>query len=232
MDRKRELKQKLFRVVANQTGKLFNENVLTIVWARRFAAYKRANLLLADYNRFLRIAQNPKYPIQVIWAGKPYPEDFGAINIFNEIFWKTKELPNCTMVTGYELWLSGHLKKGSDVWLNNPRLYHEASGTSGMTAAMNASVNLSIPDGWIPEFAKHGKNSFIIQPANDLLTEASKEKIEAQHLLDVLENEIIPTYYDRPKDWTQLVKNSMTDVLPFFDSGRMADEYYEKLYNY
>jgi starch phosphorylase len=101
-----------------------------------------------------------------------------------------------------------------------------------MTAAMNASVNLSIPDGWIPEFAKHGKNSFIIQPANDLLTEASKEKIEAQHLLDVLENEIIPTYYDRPKDWTQLVKNSMTDVLPFFDSGRMADEYYEKLYNY
>jgi glycogen phosphorylase len=232
MERKKDLKHKLFRVVANQTGKLFDENVLTIVWARRFAAYKRANLLLSDFNRFLKIAQNPKYPIQVIWAGKPYPEDFGAINIFNEIYWKTKDLPNCTVVTGYELWLSGHLKKGSDVWLNNPRLYHEASGTSGMTAAMNASVNLSIPDGWIPEFSKHGKNSFIIQPANDLLTDSSKEKIEAQHLLDVLENEIIPLYYDKPKAWTTLVKSSMRDVLPFFDSGRMADEYYEKLYKF
>ena len=230
--RKKELKKKLFRVVANQTGKLFNENVLTIVWARRFAAYKRANLLLSDFNRFLRIAQSTKYPVQFIWAGKPYPEDYGAINIFNEIYWKTKDLPNCTVVTGYELWLSGHLKKGSDVWLNNPRLYHEASGTSGMTAAMNASVNFSIPDGWIPEFAKHGKNSFIIQPANDLLTETSKEKIEAQHLLDVLEKEIIPTYYDRPKDWTNIVKTSMQQVLPFFDSGRMADEYYEKLYKF
>ncbi len=98
--RKKELKHKLFRVVANQTGKLFDENILTIVWARRFAGYKRANLLLSDFNRFLKTAQNSKYPIQVIWAGKPYPEDFGAINIFNEIYWKTKDLPNCTVVTG------------------------------------------------------------------------------------------------------------------------------------
>jgi starch phosphorylase len=229
--RKKELKYKLFRTVANQTGKLFDENVLTIVWSRRFAGYKRANLLLSDYNRFLRLVQNQKYPIQIIWAGKPYPEDFAAINIFNEIYWKTKDLPNCTVVTGYELWLSAHLKKGSDIWLNNPRLYHEASGTSGMTAAMNASVNLSIPDGWVPEFAKHGKNSFVIQPANDLLTPESKDKIEAQTLFDVLENEIIPMYYDKPDQWLKVVKASMTDVLPFFDSGRMADEYYTQLYN-
>lgn len=228
--RKKELKYKLFRTVANQTGKLFNENVLTIVWARRFAAYKRANLLLTDYNRFLRIAQNTKYPVQIIWAGKPYPEDYGAINIFNEIYWKTKDLPNCTVVTGYELWLSGHLKKGSDLWLNNPRLYHEASGTSGMTAAMNASVNLSIPDGWVPEFAKHGKNSFIIDTANDQLTQESKDKIEAQALLDLLENEIIPLYYEDPEKWQSIVKSSMKDVVPYFDSGRMADEYYTKLY--
>jgi len=228
--RKKELKFKLFRTVANQTGKLFDENVLTIVWSRRFAGYKRANLLLADYNRFLRIVQNTKYPVQIIWAGKPYPEDFAAINIFNEIYWKTKDLPNCTVVTGYELWMSGHLKKGSDIWLNNPRLYHEASGTSGMTAAMNASVNLSIPDGWVPEFAKHGKNSFIIQPANDLLTAESKDKIEEQTLLDLLEKEIIPLYYDKPDQWLKIVKASMTDVLPEFDSGRMADEYYSKLY--
>jgi starch phosphorylase len=230
MKRKKELKEKLFRVVANQTGKLFDENKLTIVWARRFATYKRANLILKDYDRFLKIATNKEYPIQIIWAGKPYPEDFEAINVFNEIYWRTKELPNCTVVTGYELWLSGHLKKGSDIWLNNPKLYHEASGTSGMTAAMNASVNFSIPDGWVPEFAKHGKNSFLIGTAKDSLSQEEKDEIEADDLLDILENEIIPTYYDSPDKWMKIIKQSMKDVQPFFDSGRMAEEYYEKLY--
>lgn len=228
--RKKELKAKLFRVVANQTGKLFDENVLTIVWARRFAAYKRANLLLSDFERFLKIATDKKRPVQFIWAGKPYPEDFNAINIFNEIYWKTKDLPNCTVVTGYELWISGHLKKGSDVWLNNPKLYHEASGTSGMTAAMNGSINLSIPDGWVPEFSKHKKNSFVIQPAADTLSQDEKDEIEGNRLLDLVEHEIIPMYYDDPNEWVKIMKASMTDVLPFFDSGRMADEYYTRMY--
>jgi glycogen phosphorylase len=228
--RKKELKKKLFRTIANQTGKLFNENVLTIVWARRFAGYKRANMLMFDYERFLRIVKNTDYPVQIIWAGKPYPEDFAAINIFNEIYWKTKDLPNCTILTGYELWLSGHLKKGSDIWLNNPRLYREASGTSGMTAAMNASVNLSIPDGWVPEFARHGKNAFLIQTADDALPQEAKDKEEANNLLNVLENEIIPMYYDNQAKWQRVVKASMKDVLPAFDSGRMAKEYYERLY--
>jgi glycogen phosphorylase len=232
IDRKKDLKHKLFRLVANQTGKLFNENILTVVWARRFAGYKRANLIMADFNRFLKIVKNKKYPIQFIWAGKPYPEDFGAINIFNEIYWKTKDIPNCTVVTGYELWLSGHLKKGSDVWLNNPRLYHEASGTSGMTAAMNASINCSIPDGWVPEFSKHGHNSFVIQTADDSLPGDERDKIEAQNLLDLLENEVIPTYYDDPSKWIEITKNSMREVLPFFDAGRMAAEYYEKMYHF
>ncbi|HLZ17107.1 MAG TPA: alpha-glucan family phosphorylase [Cyclobacteriaceae bacterium] len=228
--RKKELKYKLFRVVANQTGKLFDPNVLTIVWARRFAGYKRANLLLSDYERFLKMVKNEKYPLQIIWAGKPYPEDYAAINIFNEIYWKTKDVPTCTVLTGYELWLSGHLKKGSDVWLNNPRLYHEASGTSGMTAAMNASLNLSIPDGWVPEFAKHGKNSFLIETAKDSLSQEEKDKFEARKLYEVLENELIPMYYESPAKWMKMVKTSMKDVLPYFDSGRMADEYYKKMY--
>ena len=230
VERKKELKRKLFRVVANQTGKLFDENLLTIVWARRFAAYKRANLLLSDFNRFLKLAVSKERPIQIIWAGKPYPEDYNAINIFNEIYWKTKDLPNCAVVTGYELWLSGHLKKGSDIWLNNPRLYHEASGTSGMTAAMNASVNLSIPDGWVPEFAKHGKNSFIIAPADDSLSPEARDKIEAKNLLSLLETEIIPMYYTKPEKWLSIVKAGMNDVVPAFDSGRMARDYYEELY--
>jgi starch phosphorylase len=228
--RKKELKYRLFRTVANQTGKLFNENVLTFVWARRFAGYKRANLLLADFDRFVRMSRNKKYPIQVIWAGKPYPEDFSAINIFNEIYWKTKELPNCTVVTGYELWLSGYLKKGSDVWLNNPRLYHEASGTSGMTAAMNGTINLSIPDGWVPEFAQHGVNSFVI-PSGTGNSQEEIDKAEAKNLLDLLEKEIIPMYYDRPDQWLEIVRNSMSGVVPEFDSGRMVNEYYEKMYS-
>lgn len=229
--RKKELKTKLFRIVANQTGKLFDPNVFTIVWARRFAAYKRANLLLADFERFKKLATNTKYPIQIIWAGKPYPEDYNAINIFNDIYWKTKSLPNCTVLTGYELWLSGHLKKGSDVWLNNPRLYHEASGTSGMTAAMNASVNVSIPDGWVPEFADHGKNSFIINTADEKLSVEERDRVEADNLLTLLEKEVIPTYYDSPEKWNKIVKKAMKDVSPFFESGRMAQEYYDKMYN-
>lgn len=228
--RKQELKRQLFNVIADQTGKLLDENILTVVWARRFAGYKRANLLLLDFNRFMKLVENSQYPIQIIWAGKPYPEDFEAINIFNEIFWKTKELPNCTVLTGYELGLSALLKKGSDIWLNNPRLYREASGTSGMTAAMNASVNLSIPDGWVPEFAKHGKNSFIIKTVEDSLPQETKDKAESANLLSVLENEILPLYYDKPAQWIKIVKASMKDVLPEFDSGRMADEYFSKLY--
>jgi len=228
--RKKYLKYKLFRVVANQTGKLFDPNVLTLVWARRFAQYKRANLLLSDFDRFLRIVNNKEFPIQMIWAGKPYPEDYSAINIFNEIYWKTKILPNCTVLTGYELWLSAHLKKGSDLWLNNPRMYHEASGTSGMTAAMNGSINLSIPDGWVPEFSKHGKNAFIIPAADDSLSVEEKDRQEATSLFDLLENEIIPMYYKSPSKWSKIVKAGMTDVVPFFDGGRMAREYYEQMY--
>jgi glycogen phosphorylase len=229
-ERKKEMKKELFREVANQTGKIFDENVLTIVWARRYAAYKRANLLIRDFERFEKLVTNSKYPIQVIWAGKPYPEDYGAIGIFNDIYWKIKDLPNCTILTGYEMELSALLKKGSDLWLNTPKMFREASGTSGMTAAMNGSINLSIPDGWIPEFSKHGKNCFIITPAD---TENSDEQdtIENNTLLNLLEKEIAPLYYNNPRAWTAIVKQSMEDILPEFDSNRMAREYYEKMYS-
>ena len=117
------------------------------------------------------------------------------------------------------------------MWLNNPRLYHEASGTSGMTAAMNASVNVSIPDGWVPEFADHGKNSFIIGTADEKLSVEERDRVEADFLLTLLEKEVIPTYYDAPEKWNKIVKKAMKDVSPFFESGRMAQEYYEKMYN-
>lgn len=228
--RKRELKRELLNVVADQTGKLFDENVMTIVWARRFASYKRANLLLLDFERFAKLANNKKYPVQIIWAGKPYPEDYHAIHLFNEIYWKTKSFANCAVLTGYEMKLSGLLKKGSDGWLNTPRIYHEASGTSGMTAAMNGSVNISIPDGWVPEFAKHGKNSFVITPAKASLDDAERDRIENHNLLTLLEKEILPAFYGNPKKWLNIMKNAMDDVLPYFDSNRLAKEYYEDLY--
>ena len=231
MARKKELKRQLFKVVADQAGKIFDENVLTLVWARRYAGYKRADMIASDAERFLKIVKDTNYPIQIIWAGKPYPEDYSAIDTFNNLYWKTLPLANCAILTGYELGLSAILKKGSDVWLNNPRLYREASGTSGMTAAMNGSINFSIPDGWIPEFAKDGENSFIIPPADRSLRVHEQDEIECQSLLNILENDILPTYYDKPKKWAQIMMNGMRDVSPEFDSDRMAAEYYTAMFN-
>lgn len=228
--RKRSLKAQLFDFVADQTGKKFSEDVLTIVWARRFAEYKRANLLLADFDRFLKIINHSEFPVQIIWAGKPYPEDQHSISIFNDIHWKVKDLANCTILTGYELKLSALLKRGSDVWLNNPRLYREASGTSGMTAAMNGSINFSIPDGWVPEFAVNGSNSFSILPADRSLSVEEQDKLEANRLYEILEQEIIPKYYKDPQGWIKMMLRSWKDVVAHFDSNRMAHEYYDKMY--
>lgn len=231
MARKKEMKRALFKIVADQTGKIFDEDVLTMVWARRYAGYKRADLITADVDRFAALISNKELPIQIIWAGKPYPEDYTAIDTFNHLFQKTLPNANIAVLTGYELSLSAALKRGSDIWLNNPRLYREASGTSGMTAAMNGSVNFSIPDGWIPEFAKNGVNSFIIEPADRSLPQAEQDKIECDRILDILEKQILPIYYTKPKSWATIVKNSMRDVSPAFESGRMAEEYYTKLFN-
>lgn len=229
--RKKEMKKQLFKVVADQCGKLFDENVLTVVWARRFAAYKRADLMMRDWDRFIKLIYNSKQPIQVIWAGKPYPEDWGAIEQFNQIIRRAKPIANCAVLIGYELALSALLKKGSDVWLNNPRMYREASGTSGMTAAMNGSVNLSLPDGWVPEFAKDKENAFVIIPADDNLSQDERDSKEAAELMDILENTVLPMYYNDQKKWLSIVKKAAKDIVPTFDSGRMADEYYQKMYN-
>lgn len=228
--RKLMLKENFFKAVADQTGKIFDANTLTIVWARRFAAYKRANLLISDLERFDRIFKNTDKPVQLIWAGKPYPKDYNAINIFNDLVQFAKGYPNVTVMVGYELALSKLMKDGSDVWLNTPRITREASGTSGMTAAMNGSVNFSTADGWIPEFAKHGINSFVLPELDYRLPHSEQDPQDLTNFLDMLENEIIPTYYDDPKRWLEIVKNGMKDIAPYFDSNRMAAEYYTKIY--
>ncbi|MBT8393314.1 MAG: alpha-glucan family phosphorylase [Bacteroidia bacterium] len=227
--RKLELKKDLFDEVLNQTEKLFKPNVLTFVWARRFAGYKRAELLLHDLERFEKLISNAKYPVQIIWAGKPYPYDYYAIDIFNHLVHFTKNKPNLAVLIGYEIDLSRKLKCGSDVWLNTPRITREASGTSGMTAAMNGSVNVSINDGWIPEFQKNGKNCFVLPEVDHNLPVWDQDKMDADNLYDILENKVIPMYYDEPKKWQEIVFNGMDDVIPEFTSARMAHEYYEHL---
>jgi len=228
--RKRELKERLFRVVADQTGKLFKPEVLTLVWARRFAGYKRPDLISRDIRLFRELLNDSKHPIQIIWAGKPYPFDYHAIEIFNQLIRLTKDFPNATVLTGYELELSRLMKYGSDVWLNNPVVTREASGTSGMTAAMNGSVNLSTYDGWVCEFAKDGENSFIIPPADPALSASDRDRHDLLGFYSIMKERILPLYYDEPDGWGKIMLNSMNDVVPFFDADRMVDEYYKKIY--
>lgn len=229
--RKKHLKKRTFKIVADQTGNLFDPSIFTIVWARRFAGYKRADLLLHDKERFYELLNNSKYPVQIIWAGKPYPMDFSSISTFNSLVEESKNFKNMAVLTGYELALSKSLKQGSDLWLNNPRVPREASGTSGMTAAMNGSVNFSTDDGWIPEFAKSGKNSFVVPLADyENMSIYDQDKFDLDNLYDMLENEILPMYYDEPKKWREVVKTAMDDIKNQFNSDRMATEYYEQIY--
>src|ERR1700760_2538141 len=230
-DRKKYMKKRSFEIVADQTGKLFDQNVFTIAWARRFAGYKRANLLTRDMDRFNALTSSTKYPVQIIWAGKPYPMDYPAINEFNALVHLSKGYKNVAVVTGYEMGLSKRLKQSADCWLNNPRVPREASGTSGMTAAMNGAVNFSTDDGWIPEFVNHGNNGFVVPKADyaNMHVEAVDD-YDFNKIYEILEKEILPTYYNNYDTWRQIAKNGMRDVRYQFDAGRMAHEYYEQLY--
>jgi len=230
MARKKHLKKHLFEVVADQTGKMFDPEVLTIVWARRFAEYKRPDLLLRDFARFAKLITDTKMPVQIIWAGKPYPFDTGAMNTFNELISISRHYKNLAVLVGYELELSRLLKHGSDIWLNTPRITREASGTSGMTASMNGSIHFSIDDGWHPEFARDGRNAFTIPDADHTLPIHEQDDKDYASMMNVLENTILPLYYDKPKEWVEIMKNAMSDIEVDFDSGRMAKEYYDKMF--
>ncbi len=229
IQRKKQQKMALFALVADQTGKLLDPDVLTIVWARRFAGYKRADLITQDADRFHRLMTRTDMPVQIIWAGKPYPTDYASIAVFNRLVYLSRQYQNMAVLVGYELALSAKLKAGADVWLNTPRIPREASGTSGMTAAMNGAINFSTYDGWIPEFANE-KNAFLIPPADPEESTSIQDVQDVQHLYDILENKILPLYYRKPTAWLRMIKQSMHDILPRFDSSRMADEYYQKLY--
>ncbi|MGI9527527.1 MAG: alpha-glucan family phosphorylase [Weeksellaceae bacterium] len=230
--RKKELKRELFKEVADQTGKWFNDDVLTVVWARRFAEYKRADLITRDIERFKALAHDQEKPVQFIFAGKPYPMDYNAIRTYNHLVELSFSNDNMAVLSGYELALSKKLKDGADIWLNNPRVTREASGTSGMTAAMNAAINLSTNDGWIREFDDMCSDcSFVLPIVDHTIPHFDQDRQDLDNLLAMFNEVIVPMYYDNPKDWYKKVINSMTQVVPFFDSNRMAHEYYTKLYS-
>ncbi|MBK5270113.1 MAG: alpha-glucan family phosphorylase, partial [Bacteroidia bacterium] len=218
-------------IVADQTGKIFNPDVFTIVWARRFAGYKRASLITSDEERFQELIGGTKYPVQIIWAGKPYPVDHPAISEFNQLVHLSKQYKNVAVLIGYELTLSKRMKQAADCWLNNPRVPREASGTSGMTAAMNGAVNFSTNDGWIPEFIKDGENGFVVpMPDYANMPVHELDEYDLNQLYEILNKKILPLYYNNYSGWRQIIKNGMKDVRFQFDSNRMADEYYRLLY--
>ncbi|MBS1575164.1 MAG: alpha-glucan family phosphorylase [Bacteroidetes bacterium] len=230
-DRKKHLKKRAFEIVADQTGKIFDKNVFTIVWARRFAGYKRASFISSDVARFEKILSNKKYPVQIIWAGKPYPVDYPAISEFNQLVHMSKKYNNVAVLIGYELGLSKRLKQAADCWLNNPRVPREASGTSGMTAAMNGAVNFSTDDGWIPEFINHGNNGFVVPKADYAnMNVHQQDEYDLEKIYEILEQQILPLYYEGYDTWRQVMKNGMRDVRFQFESNRMVHEYYELLY--
>jgi starch phosphorylase len=227
-DRKRYLKKRAFDIVADQTGKLFDPDVFTIVWARRFAGYKRADMLTRDLARFEKLLNNADRPVQIIWAGKPYPVDYPAISDFNHLVHLSKQYKNVAVCIGYELALSKRLKQAADIWLNNPRVPREARGTSGM----NGAVNVSTHDGWICEFVNHGNNGFVVPPIDySKVHVQEQDNYDLEQMYDILENQVLPLYYGDRNTWRQVIKNGMRDVRYQFDSNRMAHEYYELLYN-
>ncbi len=223
-------KHALFEEVADQCGEIYDEKICTLVFAKRFAGYKRPDIFFHDMDRFHRLVTNARYPIQIIWAGKPYPMDYAAIGVFDKIVDICKTYPNCSILCGYELRLSRLLKAGADLWLNVPRMTHEASGTSGMSAAMNGALNLALPDGWFPEFARNGENAFVIPPGDLTASDDQQDDADAASLYNLLENEVLPMYYNKPDRWLAIMKNGMRDILPYFDSKRMASAYYDLMY--
>ena len=230
LDVKREMKAELFQYVANVAGKRFDPDVLTITWARRFADYKRAWLILMDKDRIEKLLNEDK--LQIIFAGKFHPDDVMGKEMFNKLLHRSHSLKNVVVLPGYELQLSGMLKRGSDVWLNTPLRPFEASGTSGMSANANGAVHLSIWDGWTVEGTFSGINGYAIEypEIDDEMSWEERHWKDHKCLMDIIENQIIPTYYDNKPEWARIMRQAIRTSEAYFNSDRMVIEYYNRLY--
>ncbi len=217
--------------------RVLSTDALTIGFARRFAAYKRAPLFFSDPQRAKRILLNPEYPVQIIYAGKSHPRDDQGKKFIQQLvsFARDPELfGKVVFLENYDINAGRLLVSGSDVWLNNPRRPLEASGTSGQKTAIHGGLNLSIMDGWWRE-AYDGRNGWAI--GNDSHPESieAQDKQDAENLYNVLENEVIPEFYNRegnglPRKWFNRVRHAMATLIPQYNTDRMVEEYVRKYY--
>jgi starch phosphorylase len=214
-----------------------NPNVLTIGFGRRFATYKRAALLFNDLDALRRLLDDAQRPVLFIYSGKAHPADQPGQEFIRTIA-RMGRLPEFEgkflLVEGYDLHLARRLVSGVDVWLNNPVYPMEASGTSGMKAAFNGVINLSVLDGWWDEGYK-GDNGWAIKPASSLLEADRRDREEARTLYEILQYQLVPLYYDRgdmgySREWIAMAKRSMASILPRFNAARMVNEYVSKFY--
>jgi starch phosphorylase len=211
--------------------------IMTIGFARRFATYKRAALLFTDMERLARLLWDPDRPLQIIFAGKAHPADRPGQGVIQEIFQRSRSAQlrgRVFILEDYDMRVARFLIQGVDAWLNNPRRPLEASGTSGMKAAQNGVPNISVLDGWWDE-GYEGDNGWAIGGREQSPDEAAQDWADAQDLYRLLEEELIPGYYDReatgvPTRWTNVMRRSMASALWRFSTTRMLQDYTERLY--
>ncbi len=227
---KRAMKEELFKHVANVAGKRFNPDVLTITWARRFADYKRAWLILMNKERIQKLLDEDK--VQIIFSGKFHPDDVMGKEMFNKLLNRSHSLKNVVVLPGYELQLSGLLKRGSDIWLNTPLRPFEASGTSGMSANANGALHLSIFDGWTVEGTFNGINGYSVdyEGLDDDIPWEERHWKDHECVMSIIEDQIIPTYYNNKPEWARMMRQAIRTAEGYFNSDRMVIEYYNRLY--
>jgi starch phosphorylase len=218
-------------------GTFLDPEALTIGFARRFATYKRATLLFRDIERLKALLHNPYRPVQFVFAGKAHPADDPAKHLIQQISTMAKDPAfggRIAFVEDYDMHVAHYLVQGVDVWLNTPRRPHEASGTSGMKAAMNGVPNLSVLDGWWAE-GYNGFNGWAIGTHEQLSDPHAQDEADAEALYRLIEEEVVPLYYRRdsddvPRGWIQIVKEAIRTSAPIFCTRRMIKEYTEQMY--
>lgn len=222
-------KRKLISFVKERNEIELNENSLLIGFSRRAAPYKRSNLIFSDMKIISPLLKDGK--IQIVFSGKAHPLDDTGKDIIKNLVNFSKQYPSSVVfLENYDMTIGKLLTQGSDVWLNNPRRPLEASGTSGMKAAMNGVLNLSTLDGWWPEACRDGINGW--QFGDGLQSDDIYfiDKHDANALYEVLMNKVIPTFYLERKKWISMMKNSILSTKDYFSVKRMLEEYYSKIY--
>jgi starch phosphorylase len=218
-------------------AEILDPDILTVGFARRFATYKRAGLLFSDLHRVRALMNHPERPVQVILAGKAHPADRPGQELIQSIFHLSQSgdlRGRVVFLENYDMRVARMMVQGCDVWLNTPRRPLEASGTSGMKAAMNGAMNLSIADGWWPE-AYNSKNGWIISDGREFPNEEMQDYEDSNSFYDILEHKVIPAYYNNrkegvPPEWVGMMKESMATIIPQFSAARMIEQYIQDAY--